>query len=392
LRSQSPSQAFYILIISQFLGTALWFAGNAVLPQLQNVYAWQADALGHLTSSVQLGFILGTLALSISGSTDRYSPSKIFFLSSILGAISNALVLFDLSSYNLAIVSRFSTGFCLAGIYPVGMKIASDWSESGLGHWLGSLVGALVLGTSFPHFIKLVPGFIQPEIVLAVVSGLAVVGGILVWLLIPDGPFRKTSTRFSLADLTHIFNKASFRSPALGYFGHMWEVYGFWAFVPWLISAYNNSSDHDISVSLWAFIIIAAGAAGCIVGGLLSQRIESKLIAALALASSGTCCLLSPILFQFSTEVFLGIMIFWGCMVAADSPQFSALVAVNAPQEVRGSAITITTCMGFAITIASIQLLNYCQTFVAPEYLFLLLAPGPVFGVIALYWKTKGKP
>jgi predicted MFS family arabinose efflux permease len=387
----SSSKVFYVLIVSQFCGTSLWFAGNAVLPQLQLLYGWQPDALGYLTSSVQLGFILGTLSLALSGITDRFSPSSVFFLSSALGAISNALSLLDISSFGVVLTSRLLTGFFLAGIYPVGMKIASDWSEKGLGHWLGSLVGALVLGTSFPHIIKLFPGFVQAEIVLIAVSGLAVAGGLLVWRLIPDGPFRKTSIRFSFLDLRKVFRVRSFRSPAFGYFGHMWELYAFWAFVPWAISQYNTLKGSDFSISLWAFIIIAAGAAGCLIGGLLSQKISSERIAALALMTSGACCFLSPLFFQLSPELFFGVMIFWGFMVVADSPQFSALVAANAPQEIRGSAITITTCIGFAITIVSIQLLNFSQAIMTSRYLFLLLAPGPVFGIVALLKKTIQK-
>jgi predicted MFS family arabinose efflux permease len=377
-------RVFYVLITSQFCGTSLWFAGNAILPQLQSLHQWQANAVGYLTSSVQLGFIIGTLFIATTGITDRFSPSRVFLFSSLTGGLCNVLSLIDISSFGLALASRFLTGICLAGIYPVGMKIAADWREQGLGHWLGALVGALVLGTSFPQVLKLFPGFVEPSVLSITVSAMAMTGGLLVWLLIPDGPFRKAALKFSFADVGRVFQQKSFRVAAFGYFGHMWELYAFWAFVPWVINTYNVSSGNNFSVSLWSFVIIGIGALGCLFGGLLSQRLGSKRIATLALISSGVCCLLSIFIFQLPATVFFLFMIFWGFMVVADSPQFSALVAQHAPQQLRGSAITITTCIGFAITIFSIQLLNFLQYELSSQFLLIVLLPGPVLGVMAL--------
>jgi MFS family permease len=362
----------------------LWFAGNAVLPQLQNMYGWQADALGYLTSSVQLGFIIGTLSFALTGITDRFSPSRIFFASSVAGALFNVICLIDVSSFNTVLISRFLTGFSLAGIYPVGMKIAADWNEKGLGHWLGALVGALVLGTSFPHALKLFPGFVNPEIILITVSILAIVGGVIMMAFVHDGPFRKPASRFSFKAVREIFSVPKFQSPAFGYFGHMWELYTFWAFVPWILSTYQLLSGEVFSISLWSFIIIGSGFLGCIFGGQLSLRFGSKRIATIALISSGICCILSPLMFQFSLQPFLAFLFFWGFMVVADSPQFSALVAFYAPPQLRGSAITLTTCIGFSITIISIQLLNYLQSHLSPEYLLILLSPGPILGIVFL--------
>lgn len=385
MHGSSASKVFFIIIFSQFCGTSLWFAGNAVLPQLQSLYHWQANALGYLTSAVQLGFISGTLLFAVTGVTDKFSPSKVFFFSSLIAAASNAISLMDLSSFELVLTSRFLTGFFLAGIYPVGMKIAADWNEKGLGNWLGALVGALVLGTAFPHGLKLFPQFIEASSLLLAVSVLAVVGGLLIFLFVKDGPYRKPSIRFSFTEIRDVFKAPNFRAPAFGYFGHMWELYAFWAFVPWII--YNTHKPHSFSgasASLLAFIIIAAGAAGCVIGGRLSFRFGSKKVARVALISSGACCLLSPWMWSLSPPFFLAFMTFWGFMVVADSPQFSALVANHAPAEVRGSAITITTCIGFAITIISIQLLTLLQPIIPPEYLLLLLAPGPIIGVLLL--------
>jgi MFS family permease len=383
--SAKANRVFFIIVFSQFCGTSLWFASNAVLPQLQSLYNWQPTSLGYLTSAVQLGFIAGTLLFAFSGITDKISPSKIFFFSSLVAASCNMLVLFDASSLGLALLSRVLTGFFLAGIYPVGMKIAADWNEQGLGNWLGALVGALVLGTAFPQGLKLFPQFIEPGVLIVAVSVLAVAGGLLIYLLVKDGPYRKPATHFSFSEIRTVFKSPEFRAPAFGYFGHMWELYAFWAFVPWAVNFYLKlNSSYDLHLPLYAFLIIGAGALGCFIGGQLSTKLGSKRVAQTALISSGICCLLSPWIWSLSPMLFLTFMIFWGFMAAADSPQFSALVAASAPASVRGSAITITICIGFAISIVTIQLLAFMQSFITPEYLFLLLAPGPIIGVLLL--------
>jgi MFS family permease len=381
----TSGRVFFIIIFSQFCGTSLWFATNAALPQLQSLYNWQPNALGHLTSAVQVGFIVGTLLFAVSGITDKISPSKIFFFSSIIAASCNAMVLIDPSSFGLMLTSRGFTGFFLAGIYPVGMKIAADWNEQGLGHWLGALVGALVLGTAFPHGLKLIPQFVDPNALVLAVSLLGLLGGVLVFLFIKDGPFRKPATHFSFSEVRTAFKFSPFRAPALGYFGHMWELYAFWAFVPWAVNFYLSQYTYGgVHPSLFSFMIIGAGAIGCFVGGKLSFRVGSKRVAQTALIASGICCLISPFIWSLSVNHFFAIMLFWGFMSAADSPQFSALVAANAPVSIRGSAITITICVGFAISIITIQLLTFMQSIIAPQYLFLLLAPGPIVGVLLL--------
>jgi MFS family permease len=379
------SWVFFIIVVSQFCGTSLWFAGNAVLPQLQSLYNWQQSSLGYLTSSVQLGFIAGTLLFAITGITDKLSPSRIFFVCSLIAASCNALSLIDPSSFALVLASRGLTGFFLAGIYPVGMKIAADWNEHGLGHWLGALVGALVLGTAFPHALKLFPQFIDARALLIAVSFLATAGGLFVLLFTKDGPFRKSATHFAFSEVKTAFTVPAFRAPAFGYFGHMWELYAFWAFVPWSVNFYIQSHPQVVTSPLFlSFTIIGAGALGCFIGGRLSIRFGSKAVAQTALISSGICCLLSPWIWSFPPVFFYSLMLFWGLMASADSPQFSALIASNAPPAVRGSAITITICIGFAISIITIQLLDYARTIIAPEFLFLFLAPGPILGVLLL--------
>jgi MFS family permease len=381
---QQRQLVFIIIILAQFCGTSLWFAGNAVLPQLQQQYHWPASALGFLTSATQLGFIFGTLSFAATGLTDRFSPSKLFFTCSVVAAGTNLLALIDTSSYSLVLISRGVVGFFLAGIYPVGMKIAADWSESGLNKWLGALVGALIIGTAFPHALKLFPLLVDAKHLLMGTSILSVSGGMLLLLLVPDGPYRKQASSFSFSGIRKVFSVSPFRIPALAYFGHMWELYAFWVFVPWICFQYQKLHYMMIHPSLLSFFIIASGAVGCVLGGEWSSRIGSVRVARYALFGSGLCCLLSPTLWSLSPALFVLYVLFWGFSAAADSPQLSALVAINAPPEFRGSAITLVVCIGFSITIVSIQLLNFLQNSFPQQYLLLLLAPGPLAGVFAL--------
>jgi MFS family permease len=292
--------------------------------------------------------------------------------------------LIDSSSYPLVLLSRGVVGFFLAGIYPVGMKIAADWSEAGLNKWLAALVGALIIGTAFPHALKLFPLLVDAKHLLIGTSILSVCGGMLLLVLVPDGPYRKQASSFSFSGMRTVFSVSPFRLPALAYFGHMWELYAFWVFVPWICVHYLEAHSMQVHPSLLAFFIIASGSLGCVVGGQWSSRVGSLGVARYALIGSAFCCLLSPLLWNLPPFLFTVFVLFWGISAAADSPQLSALVAANAPAEFRGSAITLVVCIGFSITILSIQLLNFLQDWFPQRYLLLLLAPGPIAGVIAL--------
>ena len=374
-----------VIIVSQFAGTSLWFAGNAVLGDLQRQWGLPEDAVGHVTSAVQFGFISGTLLFAALAISDRFSPRLVFFACSILGAVANLAVYLAADGYGLLLVLRFLTGFFIAGIYPVGMKIATGWYRSDLGSALGFLVGALVLGTAFPHLLKGLGGAWAWETVMVAVSALAGCGGLLMLILVPDGPHLAKGARFDPRALAVVFRSRFFRASAFGYFGHMWELYAFWAFVPVVLAAHLTARGVDgFNVSLWAFVVIAAGSLGCAGGGLISLRKGSARVASAQLAASGLCCVVSPLLFYAPTPLYLAFLVFWGIVVVGDSPQFSALNAANAPHEWVGSALTIGNCIGFSITIMSIQLLTFCAGLLSAEWLYVLLVPGPLLGLIAL--------
>lgn len=379
-----PSRILPVIIFSQFTGTSLWFAGNAVLGDLQQQWDLGSGAVGYVTSAVQLGFIVGTLTFAFFAISDRYSPRKTFFACSLLGAASNLGIYFLAGGFGSLLALRFTTGFFLAGIYPVGMKIAAGWYQRNLGNAIGFLVGALVLGTAFPHLLKALGQTLSWEVVTVVVSATAASGGLLMLLLVPDGPYLSKGAKFDPRALAVIFRSPLFRASAFGYFGHMWELYAFWAFVPVVLAAHLAHADATLNIPFWAFCVIAAGAIGCVGGGLISLKAGSARVAFAQLATSGICCMLSPLVFFAPTPVFLAFLLLWGITVVGDSPQFSALNAQYAPKQLVGSALTVANCIGFSITIVSIQLLNYLADSVSAAYLYLPLAIGPITGLAAL--------
>lgn len=379
-----------IIVFAQFCCTSLWFATNGIIEDLVKNFSLDSSALGHLSSAVQFGFIIGTFLFALLTVTDRFSPSKVFFVSAILAAVFNVLIVLESHSLTSLLSLRFGTGFFLSGIYPVGMKIAADYFDKGLGKSLGYLVGALVLGTAFPHVLKAFGGSFSWQIIIYTTTGLAMFGGLAMLIFVPDGPYRKSVKKFDISVLFNVFKVRSFRKAAFGYFGHMWELYTFWAFVPVLLGAYlQYHTKADFSISMMSFIVIASGALACVIAGYLSLRFGAKKIGGLALALSGLCCLLSPLFFSLApTVVFIMFLVFWGMVVVADSPLFSTLVAQNASAEHKGTALTIVNSIGFAITIVSIQLASYLITVIDVKYLFLVIALGPILGLLALFNKS----
>ena len=377
-----PSRILPTIVFSQFAGTSLWFAGNAVLPELQSSLQLQDNALGLLTSAVQFGFILGTLCFALLSLADRMSPRLLFLICALLGAGANALVLYFATSITGVLILRAATGFLLAGIYPVGMKIAASWYSGKLGKAIGYLVGALVLGTAFPHLLRGLGATMPWQSMLLGVSLLAATGGLLMYLLVPDGPYLSKGARFDAGNMLKVFRVPDFRAAAFGYFGHMWELYTLWAFTPFILS-YTLPHLSTSQVSLYSFAVIAAGAVGCIGGGYLSELWGSAKVAFVQLLLSGLCCVLS--LFILSGSYFIvPFLVFWGVVVAGDSPQFSALSARTAPPHLVGTALTVVTSIGFAITIVSIQVSAWLLQLLKPEHTFVWLALGPLLGLFAL--------
>jgi DHA1 family inner membrane transport protein len=378
----APRHVLPLIVAAQFAGTSLWFAVNAVMPDLQRELGYAPAAVGTLSTAVQLGFIFGTLVFALLAVADRHSPRAVFLLCALAGAGFNAAGALWPGGPALETMwaLRFATGFCLAGIYPVGMKIAAAWYPQGLGRALGWLVGALVLGTAMPHALRaLGAGWPWAQVMLAV-SALAAAGGLAVWWGLPESPHLPRATTLQWRALGAIGRDARLRASVLGYFGHMWELYTLWVLLPVILATRLQGT----AVSLGAFAAIGAGALGCVLGGQLAARYGSARVAGTQLAASGLCCLAAPLAMGAGDGWFLLWLLLWGISVAGDSPQFSALSATNAPREAVGSVLTLVNCVGFAISIASIELFVRLAQQQALATLLPWLALGPALGLWAL--------
>jgi MFS family permease len=357
-----------LIVLSQFLSGSIWFAGNI---------AFQGQSI--LLSAVQLGFIIGTLLFAFFNISDRFSPVRVFFVCSCLGALCNGSGVFLGESLPLLLITRVLCGLSLAGIYPVGMKIAASWYPKTVASALGWLVGALVLASGLPHLIGALNWQGDAGFILAVTSALCFAGGTILILFVGDGPHFPMGARFDIRVLGNCFRNKEFRAASFGYFGHMWELYAVYAYVPLLIASIGLNPVH-----LWSFGFFVSGFIGCSVGGMIALKTGSRAVALTALFTSGSICLVSPLLDMLPAWIALVFVILWGMSVAADSPQFSSLNTRFAPRHYIGSALTIVNCIGFLITIVTIELLDLWIDRFGVRTAFLLLAIGPFFGWISL--------
>jgi len=375
-----PRHVLPVLVLAQLAGTSLWFAVNAVMPDLQREFGWPATAVGSLTSALQLGFIAGTLVFALLALADRFRATRVFLGCALAGAACTVGAWAMVADFTALLVWRCATGFFLAGIYPVGMKIASQWYRQGLGSALGYLVGALVLGSASAHGLRaLADALPWPSIMLGV-AALATLGGLLILGLgePPQAPVRVSSLQWPA--LATLWTDARVRSSVLGYFGHMWELYTVWVLMPVILATRLSG----VALSWTAFGVLGSGAVGCVLGGYAARRWGSARVAAVFLALSGLCCLAAPLLMGAPDAVFYAWLVVWGISVAGDSPQFSTLTARNAPPQAVGSVLTLTNSIGFAISTASILLFVALTNWVPLGWLLTGLALGPALGLWAL--------
>jgi MFS transporter, DHA1 family, inner membrane transport protein len=376
-----PRHILPVIVIAQFAGTSLWFAVNAVMPDLQRELGWATVAVGTLTSALQFGFIIGTLVFALLAIADRFAPRRVFLVCALAGAACTVGAWAMVRDYEALMVWRFATGFFLAGIYPVGMKIAAQWYTKGLGGALGLLIGALVLGSASAHALRAMSGTLPWPTLMLGVAALAAAGGLLLFFGTSDPPGAHPHvTTLQWRALATLWTDARVRASVLGYFGHMWELYTMWVMVPLILATRLQGT----TLSWTAFWVLGAGVIGCAGGGWIAQRWGSARVASTQLAISGLCCLAAPWMLEASSPVFYGWLALWGITVSGDSPQFSTLTARNAPKQAVGSVLTLTNSIGFAISIASILLFVSLAEHRPLATLLPWLALGPMLGLWAM--------
>ena len=374
-----------VVSVAQFLGMTLWFSATAVTPLLVREFDIPPGHVAWLTMAVQAGFVAGTLVSALTNLADILNPRMLMCLGSVVGAVTNAAVIVAPNSTSV-IALRFLTGASLALVYPPGMKIAAGWFRDQRGLALGLLIGSLTLGKAFPHLLTAAFGD-NWHLPMLLVSGLAMLGGILVLILVRDGPHVATTAPFDPHAIRKIFASRGARLATFGYLGHMWELYAMWTWVSVFAAASFAASGlpkPNAAGSMAAFLAIGSGAAGCALAGYLADRLGKARIAMWAMLASATCAALTSIVFGAAPFWLYALVMVWGFAVVADSAQFSALVSEHAPREHVGTALTLQTCLGFLLTIVTIELMPRVAEVTSWRYASLLLVPGPLLGAWAM--------
>jgi MFS family permease len=368
-----------LLAAALVLSMTTWFSATAVVPQLRAEWGLGDTAAAWLTIAVQVGFVVGALMSSALSVVDVFSP-RLVILAGSLGAAAANLLLLAADGGELGLIARLATGFCLAGVYPPALKLASTWFQRGRGTALGIVVGALTLGSAAPHLVNGLGG-LDWEVVIWTTSALTVVGGVVASVAVPEGPFRFPSARFDPRQAQRALANRGVRLASLGYFGHMWELYAMWA---WFLVFFSAVGADGREAAYATFAVIGVGALGCWAGGVLGDRWGRPETTAAMMAVSGVCALVVGVVGAWSAAAALLVGLVWGFAVVADSAQFSTLVTELADQAYVGTALALQLAVGFALTVATIWLVPYWEDAVGWKWAFAFLAPGPALGIVAM--------
>ena len=373
------------LAIAELCGMTLWFSATAVTPVLVEEFRMAPDRAAWLTIAVQAGFVAGTLGSAMLNLADVLNGRVLMFLGALVAAAANASVLLVTTSESV-IGLRLLTGAALACVYPPGMKLAAGWFREQRGFALGILIGALTLGKAVPHLLTALYGREWREPMM-LASGLAIVGGVIALIVVRDGPFVTATSPFNPHAIRKILASPGARLATFGYLGHMWELYAMWTWIAVLATASFAAAGMATAASagsLAAFLAIGSGTAGCVLAGWIADRVGRARVAIWALWTSAACAALTAAVFGRAPMWFFLLVVVWGFAVVADSAQFSALVSEYSSVDYVGTALTLQTCLGFLLTVVTIELMPRLAATVGWRWASWLLVPGPILGILAM--------
>jgi len=374
-------RALSVLAFGLMLAMTTWFSTSAVLPELRDRWELPTNASSLLVVVLQLGFVVGAVTSAVVGFADRVSPRRLILVAAVLAALANAAIV-PIDRYDAAIVLRLLTGAFLAGVYPPALKLVSTWFRVGRGTAMGVMIAALTVGSAAPHLLNGVGGA-RWTVVMISSSLLTVIGGAVVAVLGRDGPYPFPTSTFEARHAWQALQQPEVRRASVAYLGHMWELYAMWAWIALFLADAVDEQGSGLNPSILAFIVIAAGAPGSVLAGIVGERVGKRRSAIGAMLVSGTAALVVAVP-GLPLWLVVIVALAWGGSVVADSAQLSAIVSERADQRYVGTALTAQLAFGFLLTIATMWLVPFVEGRAGWWAAFAMLAPGPLLGAWAL--------